>query len=80
MTPGLAFFHAGMVRSKNVLGMLMQNIFAMGLISTIWAIVGFSLVFGDSGNAWIGNFDYVMPGMSPTSTMTSRAWRSSRSR
>ena len=59
MTPGLAFFYGGMVRSKNVLGMLMQNIFAMGIISTIWAIVGFSLVFGDGGNSWIGNFDYL---------------------
>ncbi|MDG1696988.1 MAG: ammonium transporter, partial [Ilumatobacter sp.] len=58
MTPGLAFFYGGMVRSKNVLGMLMQNVFAMGLVSTIWAIVGFSLVFGDSGNGWIGNFDF----------------------
>ncbi len=35
MTPGLAFFYGGMVRSKNVLGMLMQNVFAMGLVSTI---------------------------------------------
>lgn len=60
MTPGLAFFYAGMVRSKNVLGMLMQNFFAMGLVSTIWAIVGFSLVFGDSGNGWIGNFDFFL--------------------
>lgn len=59
MTPGLAFFYAGMVRSKNVLAMLMQNIFAMGLISTLWAILGFSLVFGDSGNGWIGNFDFL---------------------
>ncbi len=58
MTPGLAFFYGGMVRSKNVLGMLMQNVFAMGLISVIWALVGFSLAFGGSGN-WIGNFDYA---------------------
>jgi len=60
MTPGLAFFYAGMVRSKNVLAMLMQNFFAMGLVSTIWAVIGFSLVFGDSGNGWIGNFDFVL--------------------
>ncbi len=59
MTPGLAFFYGGMVRSKNVLGMLMQNVFAMGLISTLWAIVGFSLVFGQTDNLWIGNFDFV---------------------
>lgn len=57
MTPGLAFFYGGMVRSKNVLGMLMQNVFAMGLISVIWAIVGFSLAFGGD-NPIIGNLDY----------------------
>ena len=49
MTPGLAFFYGGMVRGKNVLGMLMQNFFAMGLISVLWAVVGFSLAFGDGG-------------------------------
>ena len=64
MTPGLAFFYAGMVRSKNVLGMLMQNIFAMGIISTIWAIVGFTLVFGvteerdDLSGGQIGQCDH----------------------
>ncbi|MFM1791608.1 MAG: hypothetical protein RLZZ526_1935 [Actinomycetota bacterium] len=58
MTPGLAFFYGGMVRSKNVLGMLMQNIFAMGLISVLWALVGFSLAFGGTGS-FVGNFDFV---------------------
>ena len=56
MTPGLAFFYGGMVRSKNVLGMLMQNFFSMGLVSVLWVLVGFSLAFGDGGD-WIGNFD-----------------------
>ncbi len=58
MTPGLAFFYGGMVRSKNMLGMLMQNVFAMGLISVLWAVVGFSLAFGGT-NGWIGNFDFA---------------------
>ncbi|MSW21432.1 MAG: ammonia channel protein, partial [Actinobacteria bacterium] len=58
MTPGLAFFYAGMVRSKNVLGMLMQNVFAMGLISILWVFVGFSLAFGGT-NRYIGNFDFA---------------------
>ena len=58
MTPGLAFFYAGMVRSKNVLGMLMQNVFAMGLISVIWAIIGFSLAFGGTGSI-VGNLDFA---------------------
>ena len=60
MTPGLAFFYGGMVRSKNMLGMLMQNIFSMGLVSTLFAIIGFTLIFGDSGNGWIGNLDYFL--------------------
>src|SRR5688572_12115426 len=58
MTPGLAFFYGGMVRGKNVLGMLMQNFFAMGLIGILWAFVGFSLAFGDGGG-YVGNFDFA---------------------
>jgi Amt family ammonium transporter len=58
MTPGLAFFYGGMVRSKNVLGMLMQNVFAMGIVSVIWAVIGFSLAFGGDGSL-IGNFDFA---------------------
>jgi ammonium transporter, Amt family len=60
MTPGLAFFYGGMVRSKNVLGMLMQNFMAMGLVAVLWAVLGFTLAFGDFGNAgWLGNFDFI---------------------
>jgi ammonium transporter, Amt family len=60
MTPGLAFFYGGMVRGKNVLGMLMQNIFAMGLLAVLWAAVAFSLAFGGAGNeGFIGNFDFA---------------------
>src|SRR6476620_7592110 len=60
MTPGLALFYGGMVRAKNVLGMLMQNIFAMGVLAVLWVVVVFTLAFGDAGNGgWIGNFDYA---------------------
>jgi ammonium transporter, Amt family len=60
MTPGLALFYGGMVRSKNVLGMLMQNFMAMGLVAVLWALIGFTLAFGDFGNGgWLGNFDYI---------------------
>jgi Amt family ammonium transporter len=60
MTPGLALFYGGMVRGKNVLGMLMQNIFAMGLLAVLWVALVFSLAFGDIGNAgFIGNLDFV---------------------
>ncbi|HVM05005.1 MAG TPA: ammonium transporter [Acidimicrobiales bacterium] len=58
MTPGLAFFYCGMVRSKNVLGMLMQNFFSMGLVSILWALVGFSIAFGDGGG-FIGGLDFA---------------------
>src|SRR5256884_2238118 len=56
MTPGLALFYGGMVRAKNVLGMLMQNFFCLGLISVIWAALTYSLVFSGD-NKWIGNLD-----------------------
>ena len=59
MTPGLAFFYGGMVRSKNVLAMLMQNFFAMGLIAVIWVAVGFTIAFGPGGNSIIGGFHYA---------------------
>ena len=60
MTPGLALFYGGMVRAKNVLAMLMQNFFAMGIVTILWVLFGYSLAFGDAGNGGlIGNFDYV---------------------
>ena len=49
MTPGLAFFYGGMVRSKNVLGMLMQNYVAIGIVSVLWVLVAYSLAFGQNG-------------------------------
>src|SRR5262245_8783610 len=60
MTPGLAFFYGGMVRAKDVLAMLMQNIFAMGLLAVVWAAVAFSLAFGNAGDGgFAGNLDYA---------------------
>jgi len=60
MTPGLALFYGGMVRAKHILAMLMQNFFAMGLVAVLWAVVMYSLAFGDAGNeGFIGNFDHV---------------------
>jgi Amt family ammonium transporter len=56
MTPGLAFFYGGMVRAKNVLAMLMQNFFSMGLVSVLWAAVVYTLAFHGTGK-WIGNLD-----------------------
>ncbi|MET8426054.1 ammonium transporter [Nocardia sp. NPDC004860] len=55
MTPGLAFFYGGMVRSKNVLNMIMMSISAMGIVGVLWAIFGFSAAFGDNKFGLIGN-------------------------
>src|ERR1700742_3139202 len=46
MTPGLAFFYAGMVRRKNALGMLMQNWVVLGLVGVVWVVLTYSLAFG----------------------------------
>ncbi len=60
MIPGLAMFYGGLVRSKNVLGTIMHSFVAMGIISILWVIVGYSMCFG--GNVmggWFGwNPDY----------------------
>ncbi len=68
MTPGLALFYGGMVRAKNVLAMLMQNFFSLGLVSILWAVVAYSLAFGGTSK-WIGNFDFAwlqdVPGTFP---------------
>jgi ammonium transporter, Amt family len=47
MTPGLAFFYGGMVRSKSVLNMLMMSVSAMGLVGILWVLYGYSLAFGN---------------------------------
>ena len=62
MTPGLAAFYSGMVRRKNVLSTTMHSLFAMGLVSVIWAVVGFALAFGDgvgAMSAFIGDLHYT---------------------
>ena len=57
--PGLALFYGGLVRSKNVLSVLMQCFAIAGLASILWLIAGYSLAFGE-GNAWIGDFSKVL--------------------
>jgi len=60
MTPGLAFFYGGMVRTKNVLSTVMQSFFIVALISVQWVLVGYSLTFGPDINGIIGNFDWTL--------------------
>ena len=56
MTPGLALFYGGMVRGRNVLGMLMQNVFCLAIVSVLWVVVGFSLAFGHGLGGFVGGF------------------------
>ena len=58
MTPGLAFFYGGMVRSKNVLGTIMQSFIIIGLVTIIWVIYGYSLSFGPDVGHLIGNLQW----------------------
>ena len=56
MTPGLAFFYGGMVRSKSVLNMMMMSLSAMGLVGILWALYGYSMAFGnDIGGGLLGS-------------------------
>jgi len=59
MTPGLALFYGGLVRSKNVLSVIMQSFISLGLISLTWVIFGYSLAFGPDVGGFIGNLDWV---------------------
>ncbi len=59
MTPGLAMFYGGMVRSKNVLGTIMHSFIAIALVSVQWVLVGYSLAFGPDVRGWIGNLDWA---------------------
>ena len=56
--PGLALFYGGLVRRKNILGTMMESFAMMGLITVLWAVVGYSLAFG-AGNGFIGGFEHA---------------------
>ncbi len=59
MTPGLALFYGGMVRSKNVLGTIMQSFIALGVITIQWVLYGYSLAFGPDIGHVIGSLKWV---------------------
>jgi len=59
MTPGLALFYGGMVRSKNVLSVLMQSFVACGLITVQWVLFGYSLAFGPDKHHLIGGLEWI---------------------
>ena len=55
MTPGLAFFYGGMVRARGVLNMIMMSISAMGVVTVLWVLYGYSIAFGDDKNNLFGD-------------------------
>jgi Amt family ammonium transporter len=72
MTPGLAFFYGGLVRSKNALNTLMMSFIALGCVGVLWALLGYSLAFtegnnwiGDLSNAWLVGVDLEAKGTIP---------------
>ncbi len=67
MVPGLAFFYAGLVRSKNALGTLMQSFIAIAIVGLTWVLWGYSLAFGPDIGGFIGNLEWFgLAGVSAT--------------
>ena len=61
MTPGLAFFYGGLVPKQNALTMMMYTFISIGVVTVLWTLGGFSMVFGDDWGGVIGNpFPYYM--------------------
>ena len=58
MTPGVAFFYGGMVRARHALAVLMQSFTTIAVVSLLWVVVGYSLVFG-TGTDFVGDLTYV---------------------
>jgi ammonium transporter, Amt family len=58
MTPALAFFYGGLVRSKNALNTMMMSFISLGFVSVLWALIGYSLALAP-GNNWLGDFSFA---------------------
>ena len=58
MTPALAFFYGGLVRSKNALNTMMMSFISLGFVGVLWPVIGYSLAFSP-GNNWIGDTSRV---------------------
>ena len=63
--PGLALFYAGLVRSKNVLSILMQCFIAAGLVSVLWVLAGYSIAFSDGTDYFGGLSKFALAGITP---------------
>src|SRR5215208_4947666 len=58
MTPALAFFYGGLVRSKNALNTMMMSFVSLGFVGVLWALIGYTLAFS-TGGAWVGDLSRV---------------------
>jgi Amt family ammonium transporter len=65
MTPALGFFEAGLIRAKNTLSVIMQTFSGLAILSTLWFILGFTLVFAPSQGGLIGGLDWLFYGSVP---------------
>ena len=83
MTPALAFFYGGLVRSKNALNTMMMSFVSLGVLGVAWALLGYSLAFGTGGD-WLGDLSFfalkdVGLGETPAApSRTSCSWPSRR--
>lgn len=69
MTPGLAFFYGGLVRSRNVVSTIMLSFMSMAVVSVVWVLWGYSVAFGE-GNQWVGDLSLIgLKGMAPGDDM-----------
>ncbi len=59
MTPGLAMFYGGLVRTKNVLSTIMQSFILLGVVAILWVLFGYSLSFGDDVGGFIGGLNFL---------------------
>ncbi|PZP56869.1 MAG: ammonia channel protein [Micavibrio aeruginosavorus] len=67
--PGLALFYGGLVKRNNVLATLMQTVAVCAVVSLLWPVIGYSLVFTDGANLFVGGFDkLLLEGVTPLST------------
>ena len=59
MTPGLALFYGGLVRAKNVLGTVMQSLIALGVVTVLWVLVGYTVAFGPDVGTVTGGLQHL---------------------
>ena len=76
MTPALAFFYGGLVRSKNALNTMMMSFISLGFVGVLWALIGYSLAFAP-GNDWIGDMSLAVPATASALEPAGHAFRTS---